>query len=122
MTAIGYISDTEEIVKVSLSLFHHDGVAEVKLSERSPLSPALSAKHLTGGRTQIFDVRRIRRINRHPVESDESSTPESNPDTENWVSWNRDLDNANDSDDDCVADDESNEEQNNGIEDPESPE
>jgi hypothetical protein len=31
MTAIGYISDTEEIVKASWSLFHHDGAAAFKL-------------------------------------------------------------------------------------------
>jgi hypothetical protein len=49
MTAVGYISDTEEIIKSSWSLFHHDGVAAFKLSERSPLPPALSAKNLPGG-------------------------------------------------------------------------
>jgi hypothetical protein len=52
MTAIGYILDTEEIVKASWSLFHHDGAAAFKLSERSPLPPALSAQDLTGGGTQ----------------------------------------------------------------------
>jgi len=49
MTAVGYISDTEEIVKSSWSLFQHDGAAAFKLSERSPLPPALSAKDLPGG-------------------------------------------------------------------------
>jgi len=44
MTAVGYISDTEEILKSSWSLFQHDGAAAFKLSERSPLPPALSAK------------------------------------------------------------------------------
>jgi hypothetical protein len=53
MTAIGYILDTEEIVEVSWSLFEHEGAAVFKLSERSPLPPALSAKDLPGGRTQI---------------------------------------------------------------------
>jgi hypothetical protein len=43
MTAVGYISDTEEIVKSSWSLCQHDGAAVLKLSERSPLPPALSA-------------------------------------------------------------------------------
>jgi len=33
-TAIVYISDTEQIVKAFWSLFQHDGVAAVKLSER----------------------------------------------------------------------------------------
>jgi len=49
MTAVGSISDTEEIVKASWSLFKHDRAAEFKLSERSPLPPALSAKDLPGG-------------------------------------------------------------------------
>jgi len=122
MTAIAYISDTEGIVKASWSLVQHDGAAAFKLSERSPLPPALSAKDLPGGRTQILNVRRIRRINRHLVESDQDSAPESISDTDDWLNWNGDLDNPNDSADDCAADDESNIEQNNGIEDLECPE
>jgi hypothetical protein len=122
MTAVGYISDTEEIVKASLSLFPHDRAAAFKLSERSLLPPPSSAKDLPGGRTQIVNVRRIRRINRHPVESDEASAPESISHTEDWLNWNGDLDNPNDSEDDCTADVESDMEQDNPIEDPESPE
>ena len=57
MTAIGYISDTEEIIKVSWSNFQHDGAAAFTLSERLPLPPALSAKDLTGGQTQVLNVR-----------------------------------------------------------------
>jgi len=49
MTAVGYISDTEESVKASWSLFQHDGAAAFELSERSPLPPALSAKELAEG-------------------------------------------------------------------------
>jgi len=122
MTAVGYISDTEEIVKSSWSLFQHDGAAAFKLSEGSPLPPALSAKDLPGGQTHILNVRRIRRINRHPVESDKDSAPESISDTEGWLNWNGDLDNPNDSEDDCAADDDSDIEHNNCIEDPECPE
>jgi len=81
MTAMGYISDTEEIIQVSWSLFQHDSAAAFKLSERSPLPPALSAKDLPGGRTQILNVRRIHRINHHPVESDDNSPPEIISDT-----------------------------------------
>jgi hypothetical protein len=33
MTAVGYISDTEEIVKASWSLFQHDGATAFKLPE-----------------------------------------------------------------------------------------
>jgi len=49
MTAVGYISHMEEIIKASWSLFQHDCVAAFKLSERLLLPPALSAKDLTGG-------------------------------------------------------------------------
>jgi len=122
MTAIGYISDTEEIVKASWSLFQHDGAAAVKLSETSPLPPALSAKELPGGQTQILNVCHSRRINLHPVESDEDSAPECSLDTEDWRNWNGDLDNPNDSEEGCAADDDSDIEHNNWIEDPECPE
>jgi hypothetical protein len=47
-TAAGYISDTAEIIKASWSPFEHNGVAALKLLERSPLPPALSAKDLLG--------------------------------------------------------------------------
>jgi len=122
MTAVGYISDTEEIIKASSSLFQHDGAAAFKLSERSPLPPALSAKNLPGGRSQILNVRHIQRINRHPVESDEDRAPESISDTEDWLNWNCDFDNPNDSEEDCAADDYSDIEHTNCIEDPECPE
>jgi hypothetical protein len=48
-TAVGYILVNEEIVKASWSLFHHDGAAAFKLSEKLPVPPALSAKDLPGG-------------------------------------------------------------------------
>jgi hypothetical protein len=119
VTATGDVSDMEEIIKASRSLFQHDGAAAFKLSERSPLQPAFSAKDLAGGRIQILNVRRIRRINRHRVESDDESAPESISGTEDWLNWNRDLDNPNDSEEDCSAADESDIEHKNGIEDPE---
>jgi len=122
MTAVGYIADTEESIKSSWSLFQHDGAAALKLSERSPLPPALSPKDLPGGRTQILNVRQIRRINRHPVESKDDSAPDSISDTDDWLNWNGKLDNPNDSKDDCAADNESDIGPNNGIEDPECPE
>jgi len=77
ITAVGYISATEEIVKASWSLFQHDGAAAFKLSGGSPLPPALSGKDLPGGRTQNLNVRQIRRINRPAVGSDEDRAPES---------------------------------------------
>jgi hypothetical protein len=43
-------------------------------------------------------------------------------DAEDWLNWNVDFDNPNDSEDDCAVDVESDMEQDNGIEDPESPE
>jgi len=83
ITALEYISDMEEIIKASWSLFQHDGAAAFKLSERSPLPPALSAKDLSGGRTQTWNVWRIRSINRCPVESDEDSAPQTISDNKN---------------------------------------
>jgi len=121
MTAVGYILDMEEIVKAGWSLFQHDCAAAFKLSERSPFPLALAAKDLPGGRTQILNVHRIRRINCHPIESDKDSTPQSISDTNDWLNWNGDLDNPNDSEEDCAADYESNIEQNNCIEDRECP-
>ena len=69
-----------------------------------------------------MNVRRIRRINRLPVESDEHCAPESISDTEDLLNWNGDMDNPYDSEQDCAADDESDIEHNNCIEDPECPE
>ena len=51
MTAVGYISDSAEIVKAFWSCCRHDGVAAFKLSEQSPVPPALSALDLPGERT-----------------------------------------------------------------------
>jgi len=116
MTAVGYIPDTEEIVNASWSNFHHDGGAAFKLSEKSPVPPALSAKDLPGGRTQVLNVRRIKRIDCHPPESHEDSSPESISDTENWLNWNGDLDIPNDSEDDWEADNEPGMELDNGSE------
>jgi hypothetical protein len=59
MITMGYISDNEEDVKASWSLFQHDGAAAFKLSERSPLKPPLSATYLPGGRTHILNVHHI---------------------------------------------------------------
>jgi hypothetical protein len=121
MTAVGYISDTEEIVKACWSLSEHDGVAGFKFSERSPLPPALCAKDLPGGQTQNLNVCCILRINCHPVESDKDSAPDSISDTGDWLNRNGDFDNPNDSEEDCAADDDSDIECHNCIEDPERP-
>jgi len=118
MTAALYISDTEEIVKSSWSLFQHDGAAPFKLSERSPLPPALSAKDLPRGRTQILNVCHIRRIKRHPVQSDDDRAPERISDTQDCLNWNGDLHNPTDSEEDCTPDEDSDIEHNNCIEDP----
>ena len=55
--AVGYLSDSEDIVESSWSLFQHDGAAAFKLSEKSPVPPALSAMDLSGGRTEMLNVR-----------------------------------------------------------------
>jgi hypothetical protein len=116
MTTVEYISDTEVIVNASWSLFQHDGAAAFKLSERSPLPPAVSAKDLLGRKTQIINVCRIQRINCHPVESNNECALESISDTDDWLNWNRDLDNPNDSEENSAADNESDIEPINGIE------
>ena len=65
--------------------------------------------------------KRTPNINRHQFESEEDSAPETISDKEDWLHWNGDLDNPNDSKDDCAADIESDIEQDNSIEDPERP-
>jgi len=122
MTAVGYILDMEEIVKAAWSVFQHDGAAAYQLSERSPLPPPFSGKDLPGAQTQILNARRIRRINRYPVDSHEDRAPESISNTEDCLNWNGDLDIRNDSEDDCVADVICHREHGNSIEDPECPE
>jgi len=117
MTAVENISDTEEIVKASWSLSEHDGAAAFKLSERSPFPSAVSANDLRGGGTQLWNVRRIQRINRHPGECNEDPAPDSISDTDDWLNWNGDFDNANNGEDDCAADDEFNIGPNNSFED-----
>jgi len=82
----------------------------------------LSAKDLPGGQTQVLNIRRIRRINSDPVESDQDSAPESISDTEDRPRWNGDLDNSIDSEGDSTVDAESDIEQDYSIEDPECPE
>jgi len=84
--------------------------------EKSLVPPALSAKKLPGGRTQVLNIRWIKRIDRQPAESDEDSSPESISDTDNLVNWNADLDNPNDREDDWEADNESDMELDNGSE------
>ena len=118
MTDIGYISDTEEIVNASSSLFQHDCSAAFELSERSRLPPALSAKDLPAGQTQILNVHRIRTIKHHPADSDDECESESISDSKNRLNWNSDLGHLNNSKDDCAVEVESDIVQNNGIEDP----
>jgi len=115
MTAIGYISDTEEIIIASWSNFQHDGGAAFKLSEGLPVPPALSAKNLPGRRTKVLNVCRIKRIDYHPAESDKHSAPERVLDTKNWLDRNGDFDNPNDNEADWEADSASEIELNNGV-------
>jgi len=122
VSTVWSISDIEEIVQISCSLFQHHGAAAFRLLERSPLPPPLSAKDLPGGQTQIINVRGIRRINCHPVKSDEDNAPETISDTEDLLNWDGDLDNPNDSKDNCAVEIESDMEQENSIQDPECPE
>jgi len=90
MTIGGYISDTEDIVRASWSLFQHDGADTFQSSERSHLPPPLSAENFPGGRNEVLKVHRIRRINRYPDESDEDSAPERILSNEDWIHCNGD--------------------------------
>jgi hypothetical protein len=63
-----------------------------------------------------LNVRCIWRINGHLVKRDEDTAPESISDTEDWLICKGDLDNPNDSEEDCAADDDSDIEHNNWIE------
>jgi len=67
-------------------------------------------------------VNRIRKINRLPVKSDEDSTPEWIPDTEDWHICNKYLGNPNESEDDGAADVQSDIEHDNSIKDCKCPE
>jgi hypothetical protein len=91
------------------------------LSERSSLSPPVYAKDLPEEWIQILHVHRSWRINCHPVESDDVPATESISDTEDWLNWNGDLDQPNDTEDNCVAHIESEIEKCNGIHDSEWP-
>jgi len=122
MTAVEYISDIEEIVKASWSKFQPNGAAAYKLLEKSPLPPALAAKVLPGGQTQVLNISWIKWIDHHPAKSDEDSSPKSVSDTENWLNCNGHLDNSNHSKHDWEADNESDMEQYNSSEESEAPE
>jgi len=81
MTAIGYISDTEEIVKYPGHSFNMMVRLYLNCQNDHTCHHLCLQMNLPGGRTQILNVRRIRRINRHQVESDEDSAPAGISDT-----------------------------------------
>jgi len=94
-------------MNASWSNIQHHGAAAFKLSERSPLPPALSAKDLPGGQSQVLNVCWIRRIDHHLTEHDRDCVPQSVSDTETWLSWIGHLDNPTEGKDDCEAHNES---------------
>jgi len=65
-----YTSDTEEIPKVSWSNLQPESAAVFISFKRLLVPPALSAKNLAGGRTQILNVYQMHRLNHHSSESD----------------------------------------------------
>jgi len=79
------------------------------------MPPALSAKDLPGGQSQILNVSQIGKINSQLVNSREYSTVDNISNTEHWQNWNCDWNNANDREDNSAADDKSHIQQNNGI-------
>jgi len=107
MTEVRYISHAEEIIKVYWSKFIPDGVAVMKLSERSPLIPALTTKDIPGGSTQVVNVHQIKWFNCHLAGSDEANATNIISDTDNWLNWNGHWDNPNGSEDNWEADNQS---------------
>ena len=92
MTPVGFVPESEKTSNVSWLSFEQDGAAAFKLSERSPQPPALSARDLLGGRTQILNVRRMKKIDHHLMESDKDSASKSILETKNWLDCNGYLD------------------------------
>jgi len=75
----------------------------------------VSAKEFPGGRTQVLNVHGTKQIDPHAAESDQDGAPELISNNENWLNWNGDLDNPNESEEGCEADDESDMEPDIGI-------
>lgn len=91
MTAMGYISDTEETQEKSWSTFAHDGVVAFKSNEKA-LPKSLPLTEIGDGQARVRHFRRIRRIDRHPNDTDGDSGGEGHSDTEDWLNWNGDFD------------------------------
>jgi len=121
MTAVGYFSDPEEIVNASWTTFKPHCAAAFKLSERSPQPPALSSIDLPGGRTQLLNICRMKKIDRDQTASDENRAPESISDSGDLLHRNDDLENPNLSEDSWEAHDESKLDQDNVILNPDTP-
>jgi len=120
ITAVGYISDSKEIVNTSWSNYQNDGAAGCKLSRRSHLRTAFGANDLPGRWTQVLNVRRSRWLDSHAAGSDEDSAPECVSDTKNRLDCNSHFNSPNDIEDHWEADNESNIELENGGEDAET--
>jgi len=120
--SVGYILDMEAIVRASWShlpswwcgciyIVRMISFATAFVCEESPWRINSCSKCPPNPKNQLASI-----------PSDEDSAPESILDTEDWINWNGDLDNPNDGKDDCMADVESELEQDNSIGDPECPE
>jgi hypothetical protein len=66
----------------------------------------MCAKDLSDGRTQVLKMCQIRRIDHISSESDQDCALEIISNCDNWLNWNGDLDNPNNSEADSMADDE----------------
>lgn len=53
MIAVGFISDTKDLLERSMCNCQHDSGVGFELSETLPLSPALCGKDLTSGQTHV---------------------------------------------------------------------
>jgi hypothetical protein len=103
--SLGYISDSQEIVKESWSIVHHDGEAGFELSGRSPLPPPVSAMDLPEGQTQSRNVHRIGKISSHSIDRVEQWAPETILAPDDCLNWIVVSDNPKDREDDCMVGD-----------------
>jgi len=101
ITTMGYISDKKQTVKLSWSAFEHDGIAGVKMTEKSPLPPSLLQTELSGTKTKVRNIHWVYNIYLHSTESDDDSYVKTNSDNDYRLHWNSNLDNWTYNENDC---------------------
>ena len=94
MTALGYISDTEECgERISTDLADDGEVAFRSYVECAP-PKTLPLSSLINGKTKVLKLHRIRRVDRLSTQTDDESAPEDATEAEEWLNWNGDVEEA----------------------------